>query len=44
MADVLEYPEGTPFAGTIGRAASESSPAWPQPPRGRPGHDGVESW
>lgn len=33
MADVLEYPEGTPFSGVIGQTLAESQPAWPAPRR-----------
>ena len=31
MPDLVFYPEGTPFPGTIGRTVETSSPAWPQP-------------
>src|ERR1700710_93136 len=34
---LIEYPQGTPFPGVIGRPADEASPAWPAPPR--PGPD-----
>jgi len=34
---LIEYPQGSPFPGVVGRTADESSPAWPAPPR--PGAD-----
>jgi hypothetical protein len=39
VADVLEYPEGTPFPGIIGQTLAESQSAWPaprRPPAGAP--------
>jgi arylsulfatase A-like enzyme len=41
MAEPRVYPEGTAFTGTIGRTASESSPAWPVPPRAQAGAPNV---
>ncbi len=41
MKDLKTYPDGTPFTGTIGRTASSSEPAWPQPVRARPGAPNV---
>ncbi len=36
-----EYPPGTAFPGVIGRTTDESTPAWPQPVRARPGAPNV---
>src|SRR5262249_18924011 len=36
-----EYKPGTTFPGVIGRTHSESSPAWPEPNRSRPGAPNV---
>ena len=33
MGELLEYPEGAPFPGVIGRTDEESVPAWPAPRR-----------
>jgi arylsulfatase A-like enzyme len=41
MTEPKTYPEGTPFTGRIGRTASTSEPAWPVPPRARPGAPNV---
>ncbi len=41
MKDLKTYPEGTPFTGTIGRTAGESTAAWPMPPRARAGAPNV---
>jgi arylsulfatase A-like enzyme len=42
MADELvTYPPGTPFPGTIGRTVDQSSPAWPDFVRPRPGSPNV---
>ncbi|HEY8244038.1 MAG TPA: arylsulfatase [Casimicrobiaceae bacterium] len=41
MSDLKTYPEGTPFTGRIGRTASTSEAAWPQPVRARPGAPNV---
>jgi arylsulfatase A-like enzyme len=41
MSELVEYPHGTAFPGVIGRTISESSPAWPQPLRARPGSPNV---
>ncbi|MGE3272826.1 MAG: sulfatase-like hydrolase/transferase [Chloroflexota bacterium] len=41
MAEIREYPAGTPFTGTIGRTATSSTSAWPVPPRARPGSPNV---
>ncbi len=30
---IVEYPEGSPFPGVIGRTADQSIPAWPSSPR-----------
>ncbi len=34
---LVEYSDGSPFSGVIGRTADESSPAWPAPMRARKG-------
>ena len=36
-----QYREGTPFSGTIGRTAGESTPAWPVSARARDGAPNV---
>ena len=36
-----EYPSGAAFPGVVGRTTDESSPAWPQPVRARPGAPNV---
>ena len=41
MAEVVTYQDGEPFPGVIGRTTDESSPAWPVPPRARPGAPNV---
>jgi arylsulfatase A-like enzyme len=41
MPDLIEYPEGAPFPGVIGRTVGESTPAWPVPPRAREGAPNV---
>jgi len=41
VADLRTYPEGTPFPGTIGRTASQSSAAWPVAPKAREGAPNV---
>jgi len=41
MDDIRTYPEGTPFTGTIGRTAAESTAAWPVPQRARAGAPNV---
>jgi arylsulfatase A-like enzyme len=41
VKDLKTYPEGTPFTGRIGRTAASSEPAWPAPPRPRPGSPNV---
>ncbi len=41
MPEFIEYPEGTPFPGVIGRTVGESTPAWPLPPRAREGAPNV---
>jgi arylsulfatase A-like enzyme len=41
MTDVVTYPDGGTFPGTIGRTTEESSPAWPTPPRAREGAPNV---
>ena len=41
MADLVEYPSGTPFPGAIGRTVDESSPAWPAPNRTKEGAPNV---
>ena len=38
---ITEYRPGTTVPGVIGRTADESSPAWPQPVRARPGSPNV---
>jgi arylsulfatase len=38
---LLEYPEGTPFPGVVGRELADSQPAWPAPRRARPGSPNV---
>jgi arylsulfatase len=38
---IVEYPEGSPFPGVIGRTTDESSPAWPAPPRAEAGTPNV---
>ena len=38
---VVEYPEGSPFPGVIGRTTDESSPAWPAVRRARKGAPNV---
>ncbi len=39
--DLKTYPEGSAFTGKIGRTASTSQAAWPQPVRARPGAPNV---
>jgi arylsulfatase len=41
MSELVEYEEGTPFPGTIGRTIDESSPAWPAPNRAPEGSPNV---
>ena len=41
MAEMRTYPEGSAFSGQIGRTASESTPAWPVPPKARDGAPNV---
>ncbi len=41
MAELVEYEQGDPFPGTIGRTVSESSPAWPKPLRAPEGSPNV---
>ena len=41
MSELIEYQEGTPFPGTIGRTIDESSPAWPAPNRSPEGSPNV---
>jgi len=41
LKELRTYPEGTPFTGTIGRTAGESTAAWPMPPRARAGAPNV---
>jgi len=36
-----EYKSGTTFRGVIGRTIQGSSPAWPEPPRAKPGAPNV---
>ena len=38
---IVEYPEGSPFPGVIGRTTDESSPAWPAPSRAKRGTPNV---
>jgi arylsulfatase len=38
---IKEYPPGTAFPGVIGRTIGESSPAWPEPLRAKPGAPNV---
>ncbi len=38
---IVEYKQGEPFPGVIGRTVEESSPAWPAPPRAREGAPNV---
>jgi len=38
---ITEYPAGTAFPGVIGRTTDQSSPAWPQPVRAKPGSPNV---
>jgi arylsulfatase len=38
---IVEYPDGTPFTGVVGRTADESSPAWPSPARATKGAPNV---
>ena len=33
MDELLTYPEGSPFIGTVGETLADSVPAWPLPPR-----------
>jgi arylsulfatase A-like enzyme len=40
-AELLEYKPGTTFPGRIGRTIEESSPAWPEPIRPKPGAPNV---
>jgi arylsulfatase len=40
-APLRTYPEGAPFSGVIGRTVGESVPAWPVPPRAKPGAPNV---
>jgi arylsulfatase A-like enzyme len=41
VAEMRQYPEGSEFTGAIGRTVVESTPAWPVPPRARPGAPNV---
>ncbi len=41
MPDLVEYPEGSPFPGLIGRTLESSEPAWPAPNRAREGSPNV---
>jgi arylsulfatase A-like enzyme len=41
VTEMRTYPEGSPFTGEIGRTASESTAAWPVPPRARTGAPNV---
>ena len=41
MKNLKTYPEGTPFTGRIGRTASTSEAAWPQPVRAKAGAPNV---
>jgi arylsulfatase A-like enzyme len=41
LSDLIEYPQGSEFPGTIGRTVQESSPAWPQPARAKQGAPNV---
>ena len=38
---LVEYPEGEPFPGRIGKTVDQSSPAWPAPNRAKPGAPNV---
>ena len=38
---IVEYPEGSPFPGVVGRTTDESSPAWPAARRAKPGTPNV---
>ncbi len=39
--DLIQYPPGTPFPGTIGRTLETSTPAWPERPSPPPGAPNV---
>ncbi len=41
MKELETYPEGTPFTGSIGRTAGESTAAWPVSPKARAGAPNV---
>lgn len=41
MSEPKTYPQGTPFTGTIGRTAQQSTPAWPVGNQARPGAPNV---
>lgn len=41
MPDHIEYEDGTPFPGVIGRTQADSIPAWPVPPRAPEGAPNV---
>jgi arylsulfatase len=38
---LTEYQPGTAFPGKIGRTVADSSPAWPEPNRAKPGAPNV---
>lgn len=44
MSELIEYQEGQPFPGTIGKTADVSSPAWPAPNRAKEGSPNVLIW
>jgi arylsulfatase A-like enzyme len=41
---IVEYEQGAPFAGVLGRTLAESSPAWPAPARAPEGAPNVLFW
>ncbi|MFV1990607.1 MAG: sulfatase-like hydrolase/transferase, partial [Acidimicrobiales bacterium] len=41
MSKLVEYPQGSPFTGTVGKTIDESSPAWPAPNRAVEGSPNV---
>jgi arylsulfatase A-like enzyme len=41
MGELVEYPEGSPFPGRIGKTVEQSSPAWPSPNRAKSGAPNV---
>ena len=41
---LTEYQPGTAFPGKIGRTVADSSPAWPEPNRAKPGAPNVLFW